>query len=257
MSNRCKLQGLSVVVCAVALTSLLTTTAHAVPVVFTVDPAHSNIFVNTNPAVSPSNPTGDVTTLLGVTVMEQTPGSGTDSYSGTIAADETGGVLTFTGGSNIVGALNPAGPPPYTPTTPSGTDNYGIQTVTAVPGFGVVSVALRNGVFDITSGIVSNNTIPSGVNLQVLPGGFAATPLGPSSTAGAGADSTGVAASLTTAGGIETLILPVTRITGSTAHVVLIGEIVATRQVPEPSTFVLAGVAMAGLASIVWRKRSK
>lgn len=242
---------------ALALVLAVTQQALAVPVSFTIDPTRSSIRVNTDPTVNTSNPTGDVTKLAAVAVTEQTPGSGTDTYSGTIAADETAGVLTFSGGSSIVAALNTAGPPPYTPTAFPGTDNYGIKTITATPTTGgVIFAALRNTVFDLTAGTVQDALIPSGVNLQVLPGAFASVTLfGSLGTAGAGADSTGVAASLTTSGGIETLTLPITRITGTSAHIVLIGQIVATRPVPEPSTIALAGMAAVGIAVAAWRKR--
>jgi hypothetical protein len=259
MSIESKLRFPFVLFCGVAMFALCGATAHALPVVFTIDPARSSIRVNTDPTVNTSNPTGDVTKLLSTAVTEQVPGSGTDTYSGTIAADETGGVLTFSGGSSVVAALNTAGSPPYTPTTPAGVDNYGMKTVSATGTTGgVVFAALRNTAFDITSGTVSDLTVPSGVNLQIPNGAFGAVTLfGALSTAGAGADSTGVAASLTTSGGIETLILPITRITGTSAHFVLIGQLVATRQVPEPSTFVLAGVSAAGLAVVCLKKRLK
>ena len=117
---------------------------------------------------------------------------------------------------------------------------------------------MRNTVFDISAGTVSNSAIPSGVSLDIQPGGFGSVTLfGALSTAGAGANTTGLTASLTTSGGVETLILPITRITGSSAHFVLIGQLVATRQVPEPSTFAMAGLAVGGLAFAAWRKRSR
>ena len=245
MLMKFRVRALLVIALFCALCAVWSTVAQAVPVSFTIDPSQSFLAV------------GPGTSLLGVGVKAQVAGSDTDSYSGTIAADETGGVLTFSGGSAITAALNPAGPPPYMPNAHPGTDNYGIVTVAATP-LGVLSAALRNTALDITTGTVSDGTVPAGMNLEVLPGAFGdITLFGAAGTDGAGANSTSLTASLTTAGGVETLVLPITRITGTSAHFELIGMLVATRAVPEPSTIVLVAVGVFGLLCAGWRKRSK
>ena len=98
---------------AVALCATFVGRATAVPVSYTIDPARSSLTL-----------TGSV---FGVAVAAQVPGGDVDSFSGTINADLTAGVLTFSGGSNIVGDANPAGlfsPPITAPAIPP--DNYGM-----------------------------------------------------------------------------------------------------------------------------------
>lgn len=256
-----RVAGLAIVALAFALSSA--STALAVSVTFTIDPARSSLVVNQDPTKTAANPTGDVTKVFGVAVKAQSAGSDTDFYTGTIVADETGGVLTFTGGSSIVAGLNP-GATPFTPNKTPGLDNYGIQTVSATPTTGgVVFVALRNTSYDITTGTLSDGVAPSGMNLQIpnipIPTGpFGdVTLLGALTTAGGGSNSTTVPASLTTSGGIETLVIPITRITGTSAHFVTIGQITATRAVPEPSTIALGAVGALGLTYFAARTRNR
>jgi hypothetical protein len=253
-----KLRVVSLAIVAIAISLSSVSTARAVSVLYTIDPTRSSLTINQDPTVTLANPTGDVTKLLNVAVKAQSPGADVDFYTGTIAADLTGVTLTFTGGSSIVAGLNP-GAVPFSPNVNKGVDNYGIQTISATPTTGgIVFAALRNTSYDITSGSLSDGTVPTGMNLQIPNGAFGdITLFGKASTAGGGLNSTGVAASLTTSGGIETLIIPITRITGTSAHVVSIGQFVATRVVPEPSTMVLGGLGVVALALGAWRKRSR
>ncbi len=74
-----------------------------------------------------------------------------------------------------------------------------------------------------------------------------------------GADVATTPVSLTTSGGIETLVLPVIRlpVAGTPGQIYIEGTIVATRAVPEPSTMALASFAVIGLAISVGRRRSR
>src|SRR5437867_2162559 len=46
----------------------------------------------------------------GFAFLPQSPGALSDHFGGTIVADSSGGVLTFSGGSTITALINPAGP---------------------------------------------------------------------------------------------------------------------------------------------------
>jgi|GEM_PF-1970724 len=253
------LRTVSLTVIALALVVAFASPTFAVSVSYNIDPARSVLYVNMDPTVTAANPTGDVTKLLATPVVAQSAGSDTDYYTGTILADNTAGLLTFTGGSSIIAALNPNGLTPFLPVAFPGTDNYGIKTATATSTTGaVVFATLRDTALDITTGTLTNGTAPVGMNLQVAATSYASVTLfGQAGTGGAGLNSTGALASLTTSGGIETLIIPITRITGTSAHFVLMGQLVATRQVPEPSTVVMGVMGAMGLGLAVLRKRNK
>ena len=69
-------------------------------------------------------------------------------------------------------------------------------------------------------------------------------------------NSTVGAVSLTQVAGVETLVIPFRRESGAGGtHFIFTGNITATRTIPEPSTMVLAGFAVAGRCAAAWRKR--
>lgn len=217
--------------------------AHAAPVTFTIDPTQSYISLLPN-----SN-------ILGIPLIAQAPGGDTDFFTGTIVADETGGVLTFSGGSSIVAGLNPAGP--FTPSLPSGVDNYGLVTVAPVIA-GPISVAIRNQAFDITAGTLQNGS-PANVTFLTTSGVQVNSVSGAVSLVGnSGPNASVVPASLTITGGIETLVLPILRnpVPGAPGQVFFGGQIVATANVPEASSVALSASAALVGAIGCWKRRS-
>ena len=128
----------------------------ALPVSFTIDPTQSSyhiVNIQTD-GPSPPAPLAD-STILSVPVTPQSAGADTDALSGTISANEVGGVLTFSGTSSITLAANPAGP--FLPAANPGTDNFGIVAVGTAAG--TIDVAIRNWVFTIQSGTATNGAV--------------------------------------------------------------------------------------------------
>jgi hypothetical protein len=207
------------------------------------------------PALSSLTMTGDV---AGTTLSPQGPGADVDTYHGTIVGDLVAGVLTFGGGSAIIADATISGP--FLPAFGGTIDNYGMKTTALNPVFGLPAgpFAFRDVVFDITAGSLSDGTSPSLVDIPVT--GTAASPfLGANALGGNGIWHGVGAASLTTSGGIETLTLPFQRESGQGGlHVFLTGTLIATRVVPEPTSFVLLASAVTligGHRLLRWRKR--
>jgi len=190
-----------------------------------------------------------------------------DFWGGTIKADFTGGVLTFTGGSAITANLNALGPfstVPF-PSTPGG-DAYGPTATGFVTGYGLVTVnaAYRNLTFDITAGTAAYGVAPSasGITFQFTAGNLdwgATTGLGP----------TGGTSSLIGVNGLDTssrsvilspsalpgdvLILPVSVHTiGSNRNEYWEGTLVAV--IPEPSSAALVGLGFLGFSVLQFRR---
>jgi hypothetical protein len=190
----------------------------------------------------------------------QGAGSMRDYFGGTITADLTAGVFTFTGGSSIVGLLNPAGPFIIAP-TPGGPipGNYGVKAgPTFITGYGLVTVNGSYGgmALDLTGGGTAQNGLASsgltptwtaGVLTWGAYGGGGATPIGGGTSSLVGVNGPNTSASLVSWDG-NTLILPVTfHTTGSNRYEDWTGQLVAV--VPEPSSLVLVGFGLLGLVS--------
>ena len=110
------------------LAVLLAAESRAVPVAFTIDPTRSSYhIVNVSSDPSPSAPLAD-STILSVPVIPQVAVADTDALSGTISADETAGVLSFSGTSAGVSLAANAAGPLAAPAANPGTDNFGIMT---------------------------------------------------------------------------------------------------------------------------------
>lgn len=195
--------------------------------------------------------------VAGLGFVAAPAGSLVDFWGGTITADLTGGVITFSGGSSINALLNPVAPlaPPIGGGITGGVDNYGgfaSGNVAALGGATTVNGAWRDLVLDITLGAVQNGVAPgTGVKFKYLAGSKLEYYVTSPGLTGPGvSDLSTVAAASDTALGLvawdgTTLNLPVkfTMTGGNGLIEVWQGNIVAT-VVPEPSSVALALVGL-------------
>ncbi|MDZ4780938.1 MAG: PEP-CTERM sorting domain-containing protein [Planctomycetia bacterium] len=195
-----------------------------------------------NPDLSFLTMSGEV---IGTPVTPQVVGADIAYYQGTITGDLTAGVLTFSGGSIIDALVNPAGP--FQLNTLPGEDNYGVAA-------GAVPVAFRNIMMEIATGTVQDGVVPTGMDLPVS---FTInSPLASGDDDDTTPNSTALLASLSTAGNIETLTIPILRNSGEggALHIVLEGQLVASRVVPEPSSIALLGLGSVVSLGLAWRR---
>jgi hypothetical protein len=205
----------------------------------------------------------------GVPSNAQAPGSLSDLWGGTLTANFSGGVLTFTGGSVITAALNPSAPFIGNPGHTTGIDNYGVWA-SGLISVGSLSVtgSYQGLVLDIPAGTAQDGAAPLGMSLSFTGGGleysYNIPALGGAGTGtslmqgsgGTGANTTLGLVSLTTVGDEMTLTLPIQfQTTGGTGRVEdWSGQIVAVATIPEPSTVT---VALLGLGLLVARVRAR
>jgi hypothetical protein len=216
------------------------------------------INLNIDPTQSSLSLTGGA---FGLTYNPQTAGANMTSLSGTITADLTGGVFTFSGGSGIVFDVNPNGP--FT-TAPNDLGvvpgNYGVTASGLVNPFGQVTVngVYRNLTLDVLGGSAQNGLAMSGGVLKFTGGVLdfgAATQF-----AGNVPGSSNITAQANnTAGGSviwdgTTLTFPVLFVTqGGNGRVENLSGVVVAR-VPEPSS--LALVSVLGLTALTRKRRT-
>lgn len=235
---------------AMAAIATFGTTARAVTVTFNIDPSLSSLVLSGN--------------AFGLAYTPQTAGSLVDRWGGTITADLTGGVLTFSGGSTITAFLNPNSPFSTAPYAGSGTDNYGVLAQGVVPGYGfaVINGAYRDLTLDITAGTATDLVAPAGLTFTFTGGskleygltlnGSPQLPLSGVSLL-AGVNGLDTSASPVAFNG-TTLLLPVQlHTTGSNRYEDYYGTIVATL-VPEPSSLALFGVGLLSLMGARFRR---
>jgi len=237
---------------AVAVVCSVASVAVAAPQAFTLDPAASTLTISG--------------TLLGQPFVAQNPGSLTTGYTGTFLVDLNGN--SFTLNSDSPNALNqPVGQRPGDRTTDAQPANYGLLRTSAIPESlyaaiqqldVYVSTDFRQPV-QLDAGGHFN---PADVGMFISGGSLYWTMGGPSNYMdlhGTGApNSATTLGSLVTAGGVQTLTLPI-RLTGTRdieapgdTVIVFDGQFVATRAVPESG---LGAAAVAAVALLGRRRR--
>jgi hypothetical protein len=116
--------------------------------------------------VSPSS-------IAGLAYTPQTAGALTAFWGGSIVADVTLGVFTFSGGSTLTALANPNGPflPGIQPGITGGVENYGVfaqGNVALLGGFTTVNGAYRDLTLDITAGTAENADTTFGMVLAFV-----------------------------------------------------------------------------------------
>lgn len=202
---------------------------------------------------------------FGLVFNQQTAGSLVDSLTGTLVADLSGGVLTFSGGSTINVQQNPNGPFSTNP-NPIGNENgnFGVRADGFVTGAGAANIrgVYKGLVLDITSGTAQDGQAPAGQNISptqgVLDYGILlnGSPYQANTSPIIGKGGLNTSAGTATFDG-TTLTLPVTFSSGlySNRREDYTGTIVGTVvPVPEPSTLALAGLGAASLVGWGFRR---
>lgn len=234
-SNSVTMLALAVLVGANSAANLL-----AESVTLTIQPAQSTLSLSGN--------------AFGLIYTAQVPGALNATWSGTINADLTGGVFTFSGGSSITAQVNPSGPFETSPnvigTVPA---NYGVIGTGLVFPFGSVTIKgiYRDLVFNIAAGTAQNGAPMTGGNFVFTSGQLvwgAISALGETAVGSSGlvnvAGANASASNVTWDG--TTLTLPVSvQTTGSNRVENWTGTIVATLVSPPP-TLVNARVSHTG-----------
>jgi hypothetical protein len=237
-----------VVVCSVA------SVAHAVPQAFTLDPAASTLTISG--------------TLLGQPFVAQNPGSLTTGYAGTLMVDLNGNGFTLE--SNTPNALDQLlGQRPGNGTTDAQPANYGLMRQGPVPESVYAAIQSLDVYVSTAFGPpvqldAGGHFNPADVGMFINGGSLYWTAGGPSNYVdlhGTGApNSAATQGSLVTAGGVQTLTLPV-RLTGTRdvlapGDTVLVfeGQFVATRAVPAPGA---AALGAGGAVALMGRRRRR
>ena len=200
---------------------------------YTIDPARSSLTLAATYSV--------------FAMSEQAAGSLIDSYNGTITGDLVGGTLTFSGGSAVMALLHPGAGSGFDPNPGTGgTDNYGGQ----IPAIGA-TLAFRSIGFDLLSGNVVSGT-PSTAPLEFFSGhaDYFAPPLVPTDgtvdlIGESVANTSALNATLFTSGSVETLTIPITIIYPGDLTATFTGQLVAVRNIPEPTSLMLGAMGLA------------
>jgi len=237
----------STLLATVVALAALSGVAQAVPVSYTIDPLQSTV-TSSGWIFAPNFP-----------FLPQYDATNTNSLQGTIVGDLNLGVLTATAGSLIDLPLHPqAGTAPFFQPAGPGEDNIAIMANTqSVIGVAFLA-AIRDIAFTIPAGGTMTNGAPAVINLQILPGATLNTNLG-SGALNSNAPNVSLGnVTISNNGLVETITIPVMTSSLGSGPANLsetTARIVATRPIPEPSTFVLAGLGIAGMALVAWKKR--
>lgn len=236
---------------------------YALTAIFSSTTARAELVtLNVNSALSNLSLSGSA---FGIAYTAQSPGSLTASYSGTITADLTAGLFTFTGGSAINAIVNPGGPYTTAP-NPIGIEagNYGV-TANGVPAppFDTLGVQTINGVYkdiviDLSAGTATNGAATTATfRFTSATIDFGIAPLnnvGSASLAGNTGSNT-AAANVTWDG--TTLTIPVAfNVTGSNRVQNWTGTIVAVA-VPEPSSSLVLSCMLGAVSFLRGRSRKR
>jgi hypothetical protein len=250
--------------CAFALGSIvLAADVHGALAIYTIDPSRSSLLVTGN--------------LTDSTALQQSAGSTVTSYSGTITVDRNGSVIIFPGGSDINAAnsgnyrpdddgFDDTDPASYGRRTPDGGGPFGTTTFEAIRD---LSFDLRDDTFDLGATIAANGTFNSSAfYLHLLSGesdtiyGLGGHPDLNLTNKQTGNSNNNGLSSVVLDGSTETLTLkfstgPITygvAVGGSStdSSLILTGTIVATREIPEPST-----IAVMTLGAILMLRRRR
>lgn len=225
------------------------------PVVFTIDPARSQITLSG--------------AALGNPFAQQADGSLTTSFGGTVNADVTATSIEFTGGSRIDAA--PSGDWEPLPGGEAGRApaDYGAQVSVL---FGAAKAALRNIVLDATSAVLPLNDgsfdssniafgFPEGsaAALDYLVTGLLGTS-GSQPLEGFATNKVSSGATVVTEGGVQTLTLPVDAeyffelLSPQDVNVRLVGQLVATAGGAEPWVFDARSIKVIdGMVTLAWQ----
>jgi hypothetical protein len=232
------------------LTSAAATNARAVPLTLMLDSSQSSITLSGS--------------FNAIPLSEQGPGSRTANYSGPITIDVDNLLaptsINFVSSSavaSITGQWRPeagGGPAAGNPGVAQDA-NYGLQLNAGA--LGNAFAAVRDLEFNVTGGplVVAAGAFPSTQTLNVVSGLFAVnTPAAfmepPSQDDLSGDTLMNASATLSTyavAGSTATLTIPIDIVEQDDLTIIYRGQLVATGQIPEPSSILLIGLALAGL----------
>lgn len=239
-----KLFRLKLMACTFAaiFTAVAGSSASAATVTLNIDPTQSSLNIGG--------------AAFGLAYGAQGPGSLSTSLGGTLTADLSGGVFTFSGGSNVVVNTNPNGPFTSSP-NPSGVipGNFGVVGAGVLPppfGSTTVNGVYRDLTLDVTAGTAQDGQAMAGGILKFI--GAGQLVWGAATQAGNQVGISNITAQGNNTAGSSvlwdgtTLTLPILfSTTGSNRGENWNGVIVAT-VVPEPSA--LALLSLAGLLGL-------
>jgi hypothetical protein len=245
------------VLCAVGILLCVPSSVWAGMVEYTIDASQSALVIS-----------GTYNSPFGALPFEeQTSGSMTCKFGGTISADLTGGVLTFSNTSAILGELNPAGP--FLPPSgqPAAIDNYAVSILKVLGP--LANGAIRDLHVSLTAGTVADGVIPSTLEIglpsflfayEIYPNGLGVDPDSDESLTSSAPvfNTASTAATLEMIDAVtERLIIPILRTSltdDGALRIDLTGQLYAIRTVPEPATWLLMGLGMIGLVGVARRK---
>ena len=239
---------------------------HSAPETFTIDPTRSAITLSGN--------------VAGATLLEQAAGSLTTPFSGSIQLDVTPASVQFTGGRSVVPVEAHNWEPGQSGVPGSAPASYGAKASLVIVIFPATAVAAtRRLAFDLTSDAALPRTgdtfnsdrlvfrfVDTANSVLDYKVSGAVSSAASKVLSGLSTNKVSTLASLTSAGGVETLTLPVsatyhfTLLSNNDTQLTFQGSIIATRTsgVPEvPVVKFTPPAAPSGPLTLVWSKSYK